>query len=63
MVPDSSRQKLVPNKHCLINNLPSILVSYVLLKAAHDIVRVAEEEVFREIDRAKEPFISTKSER
>lgn len=60
MVPHCSCQKFIPYKHCFINNMSSIFVIYVLLKTAHDVVRVAEEEVLRKIDRAKETFISTK---
>jgi hypothetical protein len=60
MVPHCSCQKFIPYKHRFINNLPSILGSYVLLKTAHDVVGVAEEEVLGEIDRVEESFISTK---
>jgi hypothetical protein len=50
MIPDCPCQKFIPYKHCFINNLSSILLGYVLLKAAHDVVRVAEEEILRKIN-------------
>lgn len=63
MIPNCSCQKFIPYTHWFINSLPSILLGYVLLKAAHDVVRVAEEEILRKVNWAKKALISTEIER
>jgi len=38
VIPNSTCQIFIPNKHCIIEALPKLLITQVLLKATHNII-------------------------
>ena len=62
VIPYATCQILIPDKHRVVDGLSGSLVAEILLEATHDMVGVAEEEVFCEIYIAEELLVSTTGE-
>lgn len=52
VVSDSTSQKFIPDKHGFIEDMTCLIITYIFLKTTHNLVWVAEKEVFCEIHRA-----------
>lgn len=52
VISDSTGQELIPDKHCFVEDMACLIITKVLLKTTHNMVRIAKKEVLCKVHRA-----------